>query len=392
MATALQSQLRGLQEETNRFAKEQLAGRTDLHTLADFPHDVWQSMGRENLLSLSIPLSYGGRGESYLAMTVTGEALVAGGATLGLAVSWLVHLLTARSLILGFGNTAQKEAYLPHMATGRCTASFAVSEPGTGANPKHFATEAFFKDGTYLLSGEKTYLTNGPIADLFIVVAKTGEDRVSGTQGQSRNRFTAFLVPKRTAGLKVTEPLHLDVFRPSPHGGIILENCSLPESSILGRKDAAYEEMVKPFRPLEDVLMMGPMVGAMTRQLGFLLDLLRRRKVPLPSEQEEKLGRLQSLIHCLRIVAYETSAMMDTRQPHTELNSLLLAFRLVSRDTQTILEQILTESGVDRNLELDRMSRDLSFAIEMGRNVARIKQRKLGQSLLSRKENHETNF
>lgn len=387
MATALHDQLRGLQEKTTRFAQEQLAGRTDLHTLADFPPDIWRSMGRESLLALSIPASYGGRGESYLAMTVTGEALATGGFNLGLAVSWLVHLLTARALILGFGNKAQREAYLPGMATGRLTAAFAVSEPGTGANPKQLSTRAFYQDGTYLLKGQKTYLTNGPIADLFIVVAKTGQDPVSGTDGESRNRFTAFLVPRGTAGLEVTEPLHLDFFRPSPHCGIILENCSLPESNILGRKDTAYEDMVKPFRQLEDALMMGPMVGATTRQLGFLLDLLGRRKVPLRSEQEEKLGQLQSLIHCLRIVAYETSAMMDSEETHAELNSLLLAFRLVSRDTQNILEQIITESGVGRDLELDRMSRDLAFAIGMGRNVARIKQRKLGQSLLSRKEN-----
>lgn len=379
MATAITEELGLLHEKVARFAQEHIACRNDLHTIDRFPLDIWQRMGREDLLGVALPATYGGLGHDYLAMAITGETLVSQGHNMGIALSWLLHLLVARSLVLRFGNKDQKEEFLPRMARGQVTASIAASEPGTGAHPKYLKTTAIEKGNAYLLNGKKTYLTNGPLADLFVVIAVTGEDA-------GQKRFTAFLVPRESPGLIVNTPMDLDFLRPSPHCGIRLEDCPVPATHILGEKDSAYQDMVKPFRELEDVLMMGPVVGAMTRQLELLVDLARTQKSLITDELQEGLGRFQSLIHCLRIISYEAATMLDSPITHPEFLSLVLASRSLSRDAQSIVSRFITESGLNKDDDLDRLTRDIRHTMNIAENVARIKQKRLGQGLFSGRE------
>ncbi|MBK5099640.1 MAG: acyl-CoA dehydrogenase family protein [Desulfobacteraceae bacterium] len=379
MATAITEELGLLHEKVARFAQEHIACRDDLHTIDRFPLDIWQRMGREDLLGVALPATYGGLGHDYLAMAITGETLVSQGHNMGIALSWLLHLLVARSLVLRFGNKDQKEEFLPRMARGQVTASIAASEPGTGAHPKYLKTTAIEKGNAYLLNGKKTYLTNGPLADLFVVIAVTGEDA-------GQKRFTAFLVPRESPGLIVNTPMDLDFLRPSPHCGIKLENCPVPATHILGEKDSAYQDMVKPFRELEDVLMMGPVVGAMTRQLELLVDLARTQKSLITDELQEGLGRFQSLIHCLRIISYEAATMLDSPITQPEFLSLVLASRSLSRDAQSIVSRFITESGLNKDDDLDRLTRDIRHTMNIAENVARIKQKRLGQGLFSGRE------
>ena len=379
MATAITEELGLLHEKVARFAQEHIACRDDLHSIHSFPLDIWQRMGKEDLLGVALPATYGGLGHDYLAMAITGETLVSQGHNMGIALSWLLHLLVARSLVLQFGNKDQQEEFLPRMARGQVTASIAASEPGTGAHPKYLKTTAIEKGNAYLLNGKKTYLTNGPLADLFVVIAVTGEDA-------GQKRFTAFLVPRESPGLIVNTPMDLDFLRPSPHCGIRLEDCPVPATHILGEKDSAYQDMVKPFRELEDVLMMGPVVGAMTRQLELLVDLARTQKSLITDELQEGLGRFQSLIHCLRIISYEAATMLDSPITHPEFLSLVLASRSLSRDAQSIVSRFITESGLNKNGDLDHLTRDIRHTMNIAENVARIKQKRLGQGLFSEKE------
>lgn len=379
MATAITEELGLLHEKVARFAQEDIACRNDLHTIDRFPLDIWQRMGKEDLLGVALPATYGGLGHDYLAMAITGETLVSQGHNMGIALSWLLHLLVARFLVLRFGNKDQQEEFLPRMARGQVTASIAASEPGTGAHPKYLKTTAIEKGNAYLLNGKKTYLTNGPLADLFVVIAVTGEDA-------GQKRFTAFLVPRESPGLTVNTPMDLDFLRPSPHCGIRLEDCSVPATRILGEKGSAYQDMVKPFRELEDVLMMGLVVGAMTRQLELLVDLARTQKSLITDELQEGLGRFQSLIHCLRIISYEAATMLDSPITHPEFLSLVLASRSLSRDAQSIVSRFITESGLNKNDDLDRLTRDIRHTMNIAENVARIKQKRLGQGLFSGKE------
>ena len=376
MATAINEKLNSLKEKVALFAEKELACRQDLHSMDRFPFEIWRKMGQENFLGMNLPVSYGGLGENYLAMTITGETLVAQGHNMGLALSWLIHLAVARFLILGFGNKSQQDEFLPRLAKGQITASIAVSEPEMGSHPKHLKTTGLsYGNDYYILNGEKAYLTNGPIADLFVVLALTGDDGV-------KKRFTAFLVPRDTPGLTVTNRMELGFLQPSPHGGIKLKNCTVPASNILGKKGTAYECMSKPFRDLEDVLLMGPIVGGITWQLELLLDLIRKQSISSTNELKEYLGKFQSMTHCLRILAYEAAAMLDSQKKHPEFISILLSFRVLSQDAQSFLKRFIVKWGIKGNIDLDRITDDLCRTIEIAKNVARIKQKKLGECLI----------
>jgi len=376
MATAINKKLDTLRARVARFAGQAVAVRKDLHTSDRFPLDIWQKMGKKRLLGMCLPKSCGGLGGNYLTMAIAGEALVSHGHNMGLAVSWIIHHAVARFLILGFGDEKQKEELLHRMAKGQLTGCIAVSEPGTGAHPKYLKTTADADGDAYVLNGEKAFLTNGPIADLFVVLAQTGKDG-------RRKRFTAFIVPRETPGLTLSKPLALDFLRPSPHCGIRLEGCAVHKSAILGEKGSAYEDMVKPFRELEDGLMMGPVVGAMTRQLGILVDLIQRRGVSLSDEQKERLGLFQSLTDSLRIITYEAAAMLDSCDRHPEFLSLTIASRTISAKAQSILGRFITDTGVAQDIALDHITHDINCTTQIAKNVSLIKQRKLGEGLLT---------
>jgi len=376
MSTALTQELGNLLAEACRFARENIACSEELGSSSEFPWDIWKAVGRTGFLGLTIPREYGGRSAGYLGLAVAGEALVHHGGNLGLALSAAIHNIVARFLILGLGNDDQRSEYLPEMASGKITGSLAISEPETGAHPKYLKTTATLEGDFFILNGEKTYLTNGPIADFYVVAAVTGMQ-------QGRKQLGAFLVSGDTAGLTQTGPMALDFLRPSPHGGIRMENAAVPASNALVLDGRAYESIIKPFREIEDAALMGPMVGGMARQLEFAIQLIRDGESAPSDDLKATVGRLQVLVDHARILAYEAGAMLDN-PPHSEFLSLLLAGRDLSHRFQEEFAALIAKAGVKPTAELESLTRDLTVTANIARNVMLKKQMKMGEDLLGR--------
>jgi alkylation response protein AidB-like acyl-CoA dehydrogenase len=363
------------------FARRFIAPRTDLHSLAEFPFDIWEKMGEEGLLGMGIPQRYGGRGADHQTLSAAGEALVRHGHNLGLAASWLLHELVARFLVQ-FGTAEQHGQYLGKLAEGRITGCFAVSEPGRGSHPKQLATRAQREGSDYILDGEKTYLTNGPIAGLFLVVAVS---EASGT----RKEFTAFLVPRETPGLTLAPPLALPFLRPSPHGGIVLAGCRVPQGAVVGVPGRAYGDMVLPFREIEDTMMMGPVVGGAESQIASVVRLARQSPPPELEELEaleSNLGKLQAMISVLRLIAREGVRALDGASGGIEAAPLTLAFRHLAAEFQADLSATLAAARLAPDDRLSLMTNDLVGTGQIAGNVARLKQRKLGAAVLAERQ------
>jgi len=341
-----------------------------------FPFDIWQKMGNEGLMGLGVSEEYGGSGGTYLAISVAGEALVRRGYNMGLSLSWMINQVTSRYFIGEFGSEKQKEQYLPELARGHLTPSIAISEPESKAHPKYLKTSAVRKDDVYVINGHKSFLTNGSIADFYIVLAVTGVDN------NNRKDFTSFIVPKDTDGVSITRKITFDFLRPSPHCEIALNNCRVPISSILGQEGSAFAMMAKPFREVEEVCLMGPTVGGMKRQMEILGTLIRNQDITVSEELKKDLGQLQSHLDMLRIGAYEAARMLDSGTDHPEFLSLLLAFRNLSGDFQGYLKAMMTASGIEESTDLKILTHDLINTINIARYVAVLKQKKLGESLL----------
>lgn len=361
-----------------RFAGMDLSGSGDLGSRED-PGETWRTMARRGLLGWSIPAAFGGEGAGFSDILPAVEAFVRAGGRPGLALSWMVHLIVGKVLIAGAANGLQKKEMLPAMASGRWTASIALSEPGAGSDPKRLRTRAVKKGRSYVLHGEKAWLTNGPLADLFIVFAVTGER-------EGRKGFTAFLVPRETPGLTVREMPALGYLRPSPHCEIRLEGCDVTEAAILGRKGRAWEELSKPFRVAEDVLLAGAILGGMDRELRQAVRSLRDDRGVIGNDAKERIGGFAALLETARQVARGAARELDGGKQGTDVEHRLVAFHLIAKTLQDSLGEILEKTPSGRLSGPDAPGDDIARIIGLGMYASRARQRKWGDTLLSGKE------
>ncbi|MEL6961625.1 MAG: acyl-CoA dehydrogenase family protein [Pseudomonadota bacterium] len=131
-----------------------------------------------------------------------------------------------------FGNDAQRHAWLPQTRSGKAIAAFALSEPRSGSDVAAIETTAMRDGHDYVLNGEKTWISNGGLADVYIVFARTGEQ--PGAKGLS-----AFILPADTPGLDIAE--RLDVIAPHPLARLKLEQCRLPKTALVGEPGQGFK-------------------------------------------------------------------------------------------------------------------------------------------------------
>jgi alkylation response protein AidB-like acyl-CoA dehydrogenase len=371
------SELEALKDMVSRFARDEIAPRTDLRDLVVFPPDLHEAMAKQGLFGIGTPKAYGGMGGGWLHMSAAAQAVVEHGRSLGTALSWLMHTLISRFVFLGMGTDAQKLEILPGLASGAKIPCLAISEPGVGGHPKRLTTVAKREDGIFRISGEKAYLTNGPIADLYVVLAITAEEN-------GRKGYTAFIVPADTPGLRKTEPMDLGFLRPSPHGGIVLDGCIVPEANVLGRENHAYADVALPFRQVEDVMMTAPFVGGAGAQIGMIASSLREKGADPGREAAISLGWAASAADTMEILAREGAHMLDSGGPdHPGLLQLVLFMRQSVQDIEEGLNKVVAMTGLSMGHDYTSLTNDLVSSMKIAGNVARARQEKLGRSLLS---------
>jgi acyl-CoA dehydrogenase len=357
----------------SRFAIEHVASRADLQTAWDFPHDIWQKMGEAGFFQIGIAPEYGGSGGGFRQLTEAGEVFVRSGYNMGLALSWLCQQSIAIYLISGFGNEKQRKKILPLMAKGKLIASFAVSEPKHGARPKLLTSTAVPEGNCYKLNGEKTYLTNGPVAGLFIVVAITSED-------QQQKKFSAFLVTDSNEGVSVSPQMKIDFLKPSPHGGIKLHECCVPASSMLGEKDTAYTNIVIPFSDVENIVMMGAAAGGMGAELMDVILEINARRINENKSLQSEVGALDSLLETMRAIAHEAAQKLD-QQDNTAV-PLTLIFDELAEGFQSRITAMVKKWELKTPQRYNILQADLNILGLLNKKNIPRKQMKLGSELL----------
>lgn len=361
-----------------RFAERELSGRTDLDGRT-IPPDVWQKMGRRGLLGWGIPAAYGGGGAGFSHVLPAMEAFVRAGASPGLALSWMVHVVAAKVLVEGAADSRRKKELLPEMASGRSTVSIALSEPGAGSDPRRIGTTASKRRGGYLLDGQKTWLTNGPLADRYVVFAVEGER-------EGRKAFTAFVVPKHTAGLTVLEMPPLGFLRPSPHCGIRLESCFVPGAAVLGRRGRAWEDLSKPFRIAEDTLLAGVLIGAMSRELGLLIGRIGQTQGKAGTGEKERVGATAAWLAAARRVSLDAARALDGRGDGGVAERRLVAVHSVLQSLQEALGAAHEAFGLERAGDQGSLADDVARLFGLGSPADRARRRKWGETILTGKE------
>lgn len=192
-----------------------------------FSRDIWRRMARTGLFGLLVPARYGGSGQGPEALVGAIEAFLQGGQDLGLCLSWLDHLLIHSHVINHFGSEEQRSRYLPDLVNGARIGALAASEPGSGADPVKMKTRAEKVNGTFRIYGRKIFITNGPVADYVLVLARTGPE------GQKEG-ISAFLVEASSPGFRVEKEMDFGFLSTSPHGELAFEGCAVPAENLVG--------------------------------------------------------------------------------------------------------------------------------------------------------------
>ncbi|HCY84629.1 MAG TPA: hypothetical protein DHV36_05785 [Desulfobacteraceae bacterium] len=346
----------------------------DLGTCSEFPLHIWQALGNAGLLD---PDAAASAGPSHcLTIARTARVLVSEGGNLGLSLSWMIHHLVAGCLVRPrLCRQACADDLWKQVKRGETTICLAVSEPDAGAHPKFLAARAERRSGGFALTGEKTYLTNGPIADAYAVVAITGEK-------EGKKAFSAFLLDRGTPGLTVSDPMPLPFFKPSPHGSVSMNGCEVGEDRLLGNDGEAFPDLVLPFRHLEDAVMTGPVTGAMTFIAAALAKRMGRLS-PGPPEKLEALGRVKVLTDAAVFLSDRIASGIDLKD---NTGYLVLYFRQMASQYLTAVNDLLSATGICLDGPAAIMLADLHASARLGKTVAGLKLQKIGRQAAAAKD------
>jgi len=199
---------------------------------AEFPADLVSKMGELGLMGVPFPEEYGGAGQSYVVFARIVEELCRACASTGLIMD--VNISLCGEPIMVFGSAAQKQKYLVPLATGEKLGALAMTEPEAGSDAASIKTSADRRNDHYLLNGRKIFITNGEVADTYVVTAVT--DRDKGTSG-----ITDFIVEKEMPGVSFATHYDKMGIRGAPTTDVVLENVEVPVDNILGGEGNGFK-------------------------------------------------------------------------------------------------------------------------------------------------------
>lgn len=223
---------RMLQEMVRDFSEKEIKPRAaEIDRTDEFPWDLWKRMAELGLLSMTLPPEYGGSGMDIVSWAIAQEEM-ARAAVVVADIQLLSTLM--QNMILKNGTEAQKQKYLPALASGETIAIIAQTEPGAGSDVAGIQTTARPERGGYVLNGTKRFLTCAMLADLAIVVATV--DKSKGHKG-----ITLFLVEKGTPGFSTGSKEHLMGVRGMGTGEVVFDNCWVPRDNLLGGEGEGFK-------------------------------------------------------------------------------------------------------------------------------------------------------
>ena len=309
--------------------------------------------------------------DSYSAIAAAEQAIAARTGLLGLASAFAARQVTARFFIAGFADAAQRAAWLPRIAAGEVCVAIAISEPGAGAHPKHLQTAAAPNGSGTIIRGRKAWVTNGPVADLFLVLSVIAVE-------DGRKRYGLFLVPKATTGLSTKPMPALDTLAPATHCELELDGCEVPATARLGDMPDAYPAMALPFRDVEDT------VG--TANVAGLLCWLLEKTAALIERSEDnalRLGRLAGLVSLVQAASRLAVAALDGDGP--EVPARVIGVRLAARDIVGEIRALLGPHATSDEAILRALAA-FDLLASVAREPRKIRQARLGNSLWSAKQ------
>jgi acyl-CoA dehydrogenase len=259
-----------LRETLRRFVEKEVAPHGHKWEEQGFvPREVLRQMGQLGFLGLRYPEEFGGGALDARATALLAEEL--GRSTFsGFAITVLVHTDMASPHLVNAGSPAQIRKYLPKIISGEAITAVAVTEPDAGSDVKGIRTSARREGDHYVLKGSKMFITNGALADVYFVAAKT--DPAAGSKGVS-----IFIVEKGTPGFSVGRKLDKMGWRSSDTAELVFDDCRVPAANVLGEENRGFYAIMKNFQN-ERIAIAAMSMGEAARALELTLEYVKTRK------------------------------------------------------------------------------------------------------------------
>jgi isovaleryl-CoA dehydrogenase len=365
-------------ESAYAFAREEIKPHNaEIERTDDFPPWLWKRLAEQGYTGIAIPEEYGGSGGDFLMAALVSRGI--GRVNGAIAMSFGAHLNLVTHNILRSGTEAQKQKYLPKLASAEMIGGLGLTEPNAGSDAMGIQTTAREVTGGFLINGSKVFITNGPIADLLVLYAKTRPE--AGSRG-----ITAFIFETKTPGFHVARKLQKLGMHGSPTGELVFEDAFVLDDCVLGKVNEGYKVVMSGL-DLERAFFAVSAIGGLEEALAVSLKYAKERVQfgqPIANFQliQAKLADMYTDLEAARHMAHRCMwlAQQGKRVSKEAAAALLFTARASMRAADSAL-QIHGGWGYLTDFEVERMWRNAKLG-EIGAGTNEIRQLLIARELL----------
>lgn len=375
MDFTLSPEQRALRDEIVKFARKELSpGAEERDAEKAFPHELWLKCGEMGLQGLTVPEEYGGAGLDSLSAAIALEALGYGCEDAGLVFAICAHLLACVTPIWKHGSDEQKARYLPDLVTGKRIAVNAMTEPESGSDAFNMRTKAVRDGDDFIINGVKIFASNGPVADLAVVYART--DETKGYMGG----VTGFLVEKGTPGFSNGQTFSKSALRTCPIGELVFEDVRVPASAVIG-KVGGGGPIFNQSMEWERACLVAAHIGKMEHLMEKAIEFARTRSsfgklITANQAVSHRIVDMKVRLEAARLLTYRAASRLETSRMvgmDAAMAKLFTSEALLQTAIDTIRTMggsgLMTEYGAERALRDSMAGTIYSGTSDMQRNI-----------------------
>jgi butyryl-CoA dehydrogenase len=367
-------------EQVIRFARKEIVPRCQEHDLkGEFDFQSFRKLGGFGILGLHFPEELGGSGADVVTTVLAGEALGEAGVDGGLTLAYGAHTFLCADTIFAHGTEAQRKKFIPKLASGEWIGCMGLTEPDAGSDVASITTRAEKRGSFYVLNGSKMFITNGPIADVSVVYAKTEKD-------SKHTGLSAFIVEKGTPGFSTGKNLIKMGVRSSHTSELIFDDCEIPEENLIGQEGAGFLMALQTVEWDRSALL-APFIGGMTYVLGRCLEYARARYQfgrPIGQFQaiKHKLADIKIFIEAARPLCYRIAWCKDQGRPLNHLEAAVAKLFIGDWSLGPANDAVVLHGGYGycHEYEVERYFRDSRLA-PIGGGTSEIQKRIISKLL-----------
>lgn len=350
-----------------------------------WPEDAFGKLGEIGYLGITVPEAYGGAGMDIFTSGLILQAMSRWNHAF--ALSWVAHDNLCVNNIYANGNEDQRKTYLPKLCNGEHIGALGLTEPGAGSDALGSMKTTAVRDGDdFVINGQKLYITNGPVADIVLLYAKTAPEK--GQHG-----ISAFIIDTKTQGFKVAQKLTKMGFRGSQTAELVLEDCRVPAGNLVGKENEGVRVVMSGL-DLERAMITPICLGICERALDLSVEYAKTReqfgrKIGEFQMVQQKLANMYVWVETLRTFNYRTLVASDQvghgEAGRGEIHKLTAAsVKYGGEMMNKVLDeavQIHGGSGYIWEAEINRLYRSIKL-LEIGAGTTEVRNLIIAQEML----------